>query len=237
MKGQPPAAINLTCRFKKPNGELCKRSVHPGENTCWQHTRGLRHKWNSLTKNQTIVFLGMIAGILLGVVGVVQSRPSGYMQLDEVFIHNQQLTAGDRLSMNVGIRNRGGSPVRNEYQFMEVALVPLAGNADDIDRQKRADFKIDALQAHEKLLDKGQKGVLVGEGDTLWDTLTLPNATTPPLSQEQVEMILSGRIRLYVYLWSRWKDAPEDYEQCLSLQPPTKNDLQDKDVIWHTCAN
>jgi hypothetical protein len=52
-----------TCHFVKANGERCKRSTSAGESLCWQHARGLTHRWKSLTKNQTVLFLLALLGI------------------------------------------------------------------------------------------------------------------------------------------------------------------------------
>ena len=52
-----------TCKFLKTNGAYCKRPTAHGEITCWQHARGLRRKWKSLTKNQTILFLLALLGL------------------------------------------------------------------------------------------------------------------------------------------------------------------------------
>jgi hypothetical protein len=60
-----------TCQFKRENGELCKRNVSPGEGRCWQHARSWRHKFKSLTRNQTAVFMvGLLGLILTLVIGV-----------------------------------------------------------------------------------------------------------------------------------------------------------------------
>src|SRR5258706_7675524 len=69
---EPPAAPSNTsssssrihtCQFIKGNGERCKRNVAVGEDKCWQHAHGWKHKLRSLTKNQTILFLLALLGI------------------------------------------------------------------------------------------------------------------------------------------------------------------------------
>ena len=47
----------------RANDERCKRRTSAGESLCWQHAHGLRHKWRSLTRNQTILFLLALLGI------------------------------------------------------------------------------------------------------------------------------------------------------------------------------
>ena len=70
-----------------------------------------------------------------------------------------------------------------------------------------------------------------------WYTLILPPENQPPLTQDQVDGILTGRLRVYYYAWSRWKDAPDDYQMCLTMQPPKSRDLQSQKLVWHNCAN
>jgi hypothetical protein len=48
--------VSNPCEFVKRNNERCKRSVATGQKFCWQHSHGLRAKWRSLTRNQTIGF-------------------------------------------------------------------------------------------------------------------------------------------------------------------------------------
>src|SRR5207253_4084742 len=47
----------FSCQFVKRNEKRCKRAVAPGQKLCWQHSHGLRAKWRSLTRNQTLAFL------------------------------------------------------------------------------------------------------------------------------------------------------------------------------------
>src|SRR5579862_307894 len=68
-----PASIasKSTCRFLKEDGKLCKRVVAPPETKCWQHASSLKHKWKSLTRNQSVAFvlvlLSLAAAVVLGV--------------------------------------------------------------------------------------------------------------------------------------------------------------------------
>jgi len=52
-----------SCQFVKPNSERCKRSVAAGEKFCWQHSRGVRARWRSLTRNQAVIFCIGVAGL------------------------------------------------------------------------------------------------------------------------------------------------------------------------------
>jgi hypothetical protein len=66
MVSQPSTATKPTCQFKKENGEFCKRSVATGEGMCWQHAKSVRHKLKSLTRNQTIAFVGLLLSLMIG---------------------------------------------------------------------------------------------------------------------------------------------------------------------------
>lgn len=59
-----------SCQFVKPNSERCKHSVAAGEKFCWQHCRGVRARWRSLTRNQTIVFCIAVASLAFGAAGL-----------------------------------------------------------------------------------------------------------------------------------------------------------------------
>src|SRR5262245_44336603 len=37
-----------TGRFRRGNGEYCKRIVPAGEGLCWQHAKSWSHKWRAL---------------------------------------------------------------------------------------------------------------------------------------------------------------------------------------------
>jgi hypothetical protein len=62
------------CQRRRPNQERCKRTVARGQKFCWQHAHGLLAAWRSLTRNQTVVFLMAV----VGVVGVVATFWFGF---------------------------------------------------------------------------------------------------------------------------------------------------------------
>jgi hypothetical protein len=63
-----------TCQFEKNTGELCKRSVSASETMCWQHAHSWPHKWKSLTRNQTVSFIGLLVSLVIGVAGLFPSH-------------------------------------------------------------------------------------------------------------------------------------------------------------------
>jgi len=68
-----PESFRPTCQYKKSNGELCRRTVETGEGLCWQHAKSWRHRWKSLTRNQSILFITSVLGVVLTGMGLVWS--------------------------------------------------------------------------------------------------------------------------------------------------------------------
>jgi len=58
---------DFTCGFKKGDGSACKIRVGKGERYCWYHSRGLRRRWRSLTRNQTVIFLITLLSLIIGI--------------------------------------------------------------------------------------------------------------------------------------------------------------------------
>ena len=79
------------CQFVKVDTERCRRHVATGQRFCWQHAHGLRARWRSLTRNQTIVFWLTVAGIVItswfGVQNLLTTPP-----LITIFHSNNQTT-------------------------------------------------------------------------------------------------------------------------------------------------
>jgi hypothetical protein len=71
MDGESRILDKLTCQFKLPNGEPCKRIVNKAGNRCWQHARGFSQKWKALVCNRTLLFVCAVIGV-----------PSAYFTFD-----------------------------------------------------------------------------------------------------------------------------------------------------------
>ena len=99
------------CRFKRPNGAPCKRSVAAGQEFCWQHSHGFRNKVRSLTRNQTILFLLGVASVLIGVIG-----------LYPLIVHKSPI-ADVRVDSNTGLRQE--TPEPNVAIFMRCDMISL----------------------------------------------------------------------------------------------------------------
>ncbi len=95
-----------TCQFVKQNNDACKRSVAIGHKFCWQHSHGLRAKWHSLTRRQTVEFYigaaSLAATLWFGIRGILPPHQAVHVQSSggqspnivnnegKVEIHNQQ---------------------------------------------------------------------------------------------------------------------------------------------------
>jgi hypothetical protein len=98
-------------------------------------------------------------GIMLAATAIYislrDSRTPGFVQLGYVRFRNKQFAVGDRLGVNVWIKNAGGRPIENVYIVFVASLVPLNGVADEIDRGTRAGFQKQAMSNYGKVLNDG----------------------------------------------------------------------------------
>jgi hypothetical protein len=71
---------STTCQFVKANHERCMRKIAEGRTYCWQHSHGLKAKWKSLTRNQSVLFslavIGVLATVSLGVIPLMKREHS-----------------------------------------------------------------------------------------------------------------------------------------------------------------
>jgi hypothetical protein len=167
---------------------------------------------------------------------IQHSLPIGFMQFSRVHFRTNQITAGERIIFDVDMTNNGNQPVEQEYWYFEARLVRVVGDLSAADDQVHDGFRKDAVKRLAQLLDKGAQGVQVGKGDTQWLTFTIPTETGAPLAPDVAEEIKDGRVRLYVYAWARWRNAPHDLDYCASLQPPQTAETDDKTAVWHQCV-
>jgi len=59
------------------------------------------------------------------------------------------------------------------------------------------------------------------------------------LTQEQVSGIMNGSFRIYLLMWSKWKDSRDHvgyYDKCLWLQTPNSIDLASQNLPRHPCG-
>jgi energy-coupling factor transporter transmembrane protein EcfT len=165
-----------------------------------------------------------------------QTSVKGFMQIGKVWFNTKKIVPNDRIIMSMWIVNKGTQPIDNVYHFFSMKLIQVGPNEIIADRETHALFLAEALQLHAKMLNEGNRGMTVGKGEGIWDSMTIPGPPQPPLSQDVFDAIIRGDGRLYVYAWARWRDAPHDLDFCNWLQAPPNGDLDDSKLIWHSCA-
>jgi hypothetical protein len=106
------ALAKSVCRGSKRNGEPCTREVAAGEKYCWQHARGIGRKWKSLTRNQSVIFVLAIAGLLLTLPGIywhyyLPSRNKLHVTGYTMY----QQTVGESLRLAVHLVNDGDATI------------------------------------------------------------------------------------------------------------------------------
>jgi hypothetical protein len=106
-----------TCQFEKSNGQPCRRTIRIGGKFCWQHARGLKTRWRALTRNQTIIFLLTVVGVLDGLpflVGKINSLLSPPLALSasiETGIVDRQRAGGAIAATYISGYGKTVSPV------------------------------------------------------------------------------------------------------------------------------
>lgn len=154
----------------------------------------------------------------------------GFVQFARMpeFLNNGQIAEGMPITTNLFLINRGSEPVDNFVRNFAIALVSIKDkDADQVDREVRAAFSKNAKKDASKA-----KGLSLNVGDIAWNTLS-----TPSLTKAQVDEMMRGTLRFYVYGWSRWKDELHDFDECIWLQPPSVPQIDSNKAVWHVCVN
>jgi hypothetical protein len=108
-----PVRANI-CQSRKADGTLCQRRINPGTKHCWQHAHGLKAKWRSFTRNQTVRFvLTTVLGLLLAVVVPVEGSTL------------VGLLSGPRVAVQIqGLRVTTGNAARCVTYMVGIATPP-----------------------------------------------------------------------------------------------------------------
>lgn len=159
-------------------------------------------------------------------------KSQAFMQLTKMEAP-PKLEANSRLHFNLHLQNTGKDPAYSAYaKFSDaIATIPNPSNvaeSTEIDAKMHSVLLQSALKAYRDEVKAGNKGVTVAIGGDLWNTTWLG-----PLSQKEVDEIVSGHSRLYIFAWSRWNNNQADLEYCVSLQSGNPN--IEGGAIWHIC--
>ena len=159
------------------------------------------------------------------------SSSVGYMQLNKVWFNDEHshLSSQTALNIHVWIRNLGGAPVDEVYAYYEARLVRIGSDEIKGLTEVHMQCRTNALAHLEQTINAGSHGVSVGKDHGLWDTLPMTLGTS------DIEDIKLGRLRIFIYAWARWRNAPHDLDFCEWLQAPKDGDVSTNTLIWHVC--
>jgi hypothetical protein len=228
----PIGAEKYVCGVIKADGKPCQSRVKPGSGPCMWHANTLGQKFDAWLRNQPkqaalAILFGLVT--LFGV-GYDLLKPStdGFLQLHQGF--NSRKFSTDGIELNIAFKNDGGKPVDGAFSYSELSMVQISSDSDKSDKEVRERFRAILDKKKMEIISQHASGLYVGKGNSMWDTAHMP------LTQDQIDEILQGRLRLYLNAWAQWRGAAHDLEQCLWLQTPLTNDLTNSKLIWHVCA-
>jgi hypothetical protein len=150
----------------------------------------------------------------------------GFLQLGADPWFRPQKFVSDNLSVSLWLRNKGDTPVEGEVHYFEADIAPLEQDLQVQEQKLHAKFLANALRFNADQIEEGFVGRPIGKGEGVWQTMTFPH-----LTQETIDGILKGHARIFVYAWSRWRDAPHDLDLCLYLQRPENLELKDNSLM------
>jgi hypothetical protein len=144
-------------------------------------------------------------------------------------VQTPQLKAGSQLAVNVYLQNANsnGESIVDLYRAFRVELVENVQEGSD--SRTHARFLKEAKRAYH-MLPKEKTLQTIDPNQQLWNSLG-----TSPLTQEQIDGMVAGTNRFYVYVWARWKNEARDLDECFWLQQPQSATLSANPLIWHTC--
>jgi hypothetical protein len=153
-------------------------------------------------------------------------RTRAIVQVSKILVRTTELVKDQPLSANIFVSNIGSEAAYRFRRNFVTALVPV----EDIPEKTDINFRRATLK---KILEEQRKYPIstLGVGEQSWSTVN-----TDPVTQEQLDGFLSGKIRFYVYIWARWQGAEHDLDSCTWVQSPgTAHVPQGTPVVLHTC--
>jgi hypothetical protein len=232
-------AVPSICGRKTVDGTPCQRRVKTGGGPCVIHATGFRGKLRSLARNNVLLFLLTVISVVVGVSALagwaydefIKRASPGFLQTENPWFRPQRLVS-DGFSISMWIRNRGNAPVEGEVHFFEAKILYVERDVEGQERRAHAEMLADALKFNSDQIQQGFHGRSIGKNDGVWQTMYFPH-----LSQDQIDAVIQGHARIFVYAWARWRDALHDLDRCLYLQRPDSVELKDKEIIWHLCSD
>lgn len=151
----------------------------------------------------------------------------------EILQQYSNIVPGKQWGGNVRSYNPGPERLFNVFGFSKAYV---EASAESSDTKVTAKFRSAVEQAREQYLSGKIVGMPeVGVGDGPWGTVL-----TDPLTEEQVNGIFDGSVRIYIASWAIWRDGQNNVDtafKCLWLQPLPKRAYSKSEIIWHFCES
>lgn len=240
---QPAASLERrTCIATTGSGTKCLRKVRPDAAYCWQHdlarARGLRAKICSFSKNAPFLFALTVAGIVLGLLGVVLTfiawkwpefwnpRESRVEVTDVVGV---QAKKGDQSGflLNVFYADKGGLPASS---MVHRSIVVATGKMTQEEEERNKSLARAIKPGSELPTEEIQPGTVPKH----FFTVPQDDAEIAQLGGV-VPDVLIGKKRLYLFIVMKYRD------QGLSKGSVRVTEFcgwfANNFEIWHNCGN
>jgi hypothetical protein len=162
------------------------------------------------------------------------SRPehtTAFLQIQKPEILQQYSLIAPAKQFGGNIRSQNPGPER-VFQAFGFTRIYVENVNDDTDKNVRIKFEKELYPKRKDYLAGKIKGPEIGVGLGIWGTVT-----TPPLTQEQFDGLVSGSVRIYFVSWLAWTDVngkKDSTYDCRWLQTPTGPYKKDE-IVWHFC--
>lgn len=164
---------------------------------------------------------------------------TGFVEVAGVGMRTETIAKDAPISVNVGYVVKGSQPVNAFSSVNNGALVDYDKKVDAaLEKQSEESlgkaFSKGLEDVKRQIARKEIKGHKLGiDNGIAWSTVT-----SLPLTEKQVNGILSGQTRFYLLNWATWKDSNNRVgvvEVCQWMQAPKSLDLYKEKIVWHFC--
>ena len=164
---------------------------------------------------------------------VAPKKSSALLVYEKTEFIDKSLAVGQRFGVNVYLRNIGSEPAYNARHFFAVKLVSgaLKVKPEILDQQTHREFRKQMRQAVRNDVARYLIGSDIANGQGVWATFGFNSLTS-----EQVNGIVNGDVRFYVYVWANWDNDQKDLESCQWLQATGSVEVNEWKPVWHYCG-
>jgi hypothetical protein len=165
-----------------------------------------------------------------------QGRDTSGDVMSKVEVINTELKPGTQLAFNLKLLSRSPLPVDGLIHYFAAAAGPIPNvnnweseEDEKVDREVFARFHKASVKEWQAI-KPGQPRISIETGKGVYNTVAFGFAT-----QEDVDNVMKGKVRLYAYIRARWKGSSRELEECEWMQPPSTTVFQDDRIVWHAC--